>query len=242
MRTVKEVSELTGVSIRTLQYYDKIGLLSPAKRTQAGYRLYDDTALERLQQILLFRELEFTLDEIKDIISSPFFDRQKALGRQIELLTLKKERLESIIELAESIKYKGESIMGFNAFDTKKIEEYSKRAKAEWGSTKEYSEYEEKAAGRTDDENAKIADGLMSIFREFGAIRGGDEGSEQARELVGKLQSYITDHYYKCGNDMLAGLGKMYTANEEFRANIDSEGGEGTAEFAAAAIEKYVKG
>lgn len=90
MMTVKEVSNLTGVSIRTLQYYDKIGLLHPAHRTQAGYRLYDDTALERLQQILLFRELEFSLEDIRKILKNPEFDREKALEQQITLLTLKK--------------------------------------------------------------------------------------------------------------------------------------------------------
>ena len=100
MMTVHEVSELTGVSIRTLQYYDQIGLLQPAQRTEAGYRLYDDTALERLQQILLFRELAFSLDEIKAILDAPDFDREKALDQQIELLTLKRERLDAIIALA----------------------------------------------------------------------------------------------------------------------------------------------
>ncbi len=90
MRTVHEVSALTGVSIRTLQYYDKIGLLHPTEYTEAGYRLYDDAALETLQQILLFRELEFPLKDIKEIIGSPDFDRSKALGQQIELLKLKK--------------------------------------------------------------------------------------------------------------------------------------------------------
>ena len=96
MKTVHEVSAQTGVSIRTLQYYDKIGLLSPSMRTEAGYRLYDETALERLQQILLFRELEFSLDEIRTILNAPDFDREKALTQQIELLTMKKERLEQI--------------------------------------------------------------------------------------------------------------------------------------------------
>ena len=84
MMTVHEVSKLTGVSIRTLQYYDKIGLLKPTGYTQSGYRLYDDTALEKLQQILLFRELEFPLKEIKEIISSADFDREKALEEQRE--------------------------------------------------------------------------------------------------------------------------------------------------------------
>lgn len=99
MMTVKEASRLTGISIRTLQYYDKLGLL-PAMRTESGYRLYDDAALERLQQILLFRELEFPLRDIRIILDSPNFDRRKALRQQIELLTLKKQHLEDLIHPA----------------------------------------------------------------------------------------------------------------------------------------------
>ena len=118
MMTVNEVSKLTGVSIRTLQYYDKIGLLHPAKYTEAGYRLYDDAALETLQQILLFRELEFPLKDIKEIISSPDFDRSKALEQQIELLKLKKEHIENLIDLAKGIKLLGVKKMNFDAFDT----------------------------------------------------------------------------------------------------------------------------
>ena len=104
--TVNEVSKLTGVSIRTLQYYDKIGLLRPSDYTEAGYRLYDDAALETLQQILLFRELEFPLKDIKKIISSPDFDRSKALGQQIELLKLKKEHIENLIAQMDDIRRK----------------------------------------------------------------------------------------------------------------------------------------
>ena len=106
MMTVNEVSKLTGVSIRTLQYYDNIGLLKPAEYTESGYRLYDDTALETLQQILLFRELEFPLKEIKTIIMSSDFDKEKALNQQIELLTLKKEHLENLISFARGLKKK----------------------------------------------------------------------------------------------------------------------------------------
>ena len=138
MMTVKEVSNLTGVSIRTLQYYDKIGLLHPAHRTQAGYRLYDDAALERLQQILLFRELEFSLEDIRKILKNPEFDREKALEQQITLLTLKKQHLEKLIALAEKIRTTGGNVMDFNAFDTQKIREYAERAKKEWGETTEY--------------------------------------------------------------------------------------------------------
>ena len=104
MMTVHEVSRLAGVSIRTLQYYDKIGLLHPAGYTDAGYRLYDDTELERLQHILLFRELEFPLKDIRAILDSPDFDRSKALEQQIELLKLKKEHLDNLINFALGIK------------------------------------------------------------------------------------------------------------------------------------------
>ena len=239
MKTVNEVSKLTGVSIRTLQYYDRIGLLKPAQRTQAGYRLYDDAALERLQQILLFRELEFSLDEIKAILDAPDFDRAKALDQQIELLTLKKQRLEAIIGLAREIKNKGEITMDFNVFDTKKIEEYSARAKQEWGGTKEYAEYAEKSSGRTVQEETDKAKGLMGIFAEFGSMRGMAADCDEVREQVKKLQEFITENYYSCSDEMLVSLGQMYTASDEFRENIDNAGGEGTAEFVCRAIKGY---
>ena len=241
MMTVNEVSKLTGVSIRTLQYYDKIGLLHPAKYTEAGYRLYDDAALETLQQILLFRELEFPLKEIKEIISSPDFDRSKALGQQIELLRLKKEHIENLIELAEGIKLLGVRNLKFDAFDTRKLDEYAAQAKASWGQTPAYKEYEEKAKGRTREEDKKIYQGMIDIFAEFGAIRKSDPASGEAQALVKKLQDYITEHMYTCTNEILSGLGKMYAGGGDFTKNIDSFGGEGTAEFASKAIEYYCR-
>ena len=241
MMTVNEVSKLTGVSIRTLQYYDKIGLLHPAKYTEAGYRLYDDAALETLQQILLFRELEFPLKEIKEIIGSPDFDRSKALGQQIELLKLKKEHIENLIELAKGIKLLGVRNLKFDAFDTRKIDEYAAQAKASWGQTPAYKEYEEKAKGRTKEEDKKIYQGMIDIFAEFGAIRKSDPASGEAQALVKKLQDYITEHMYTCTNEILSGLGKMYAGGGDFTKNIDSFGGEGTAEFASKAIEYYCR-
>ncbi len=242
MMTVHEVSKLTGVSIRTLQYYDKIGLLPPAKYTETGYRLYDDAALETLQQILLFRELEFPLKDIKEIISSPDFDRSKALGQQIELLTLKKEHLENLIDLAKGIKLLGVRKLAFDAFDTRKIDEYAAQAKASWGTTPAYKEFEEKSKGRTKEEDRKIYQGMIDIFGEFGQIRNADPASEEAQAMVKKLQGYITEHMYTCTNEILSGLGKMYAGGGEFTKNIDSYGGEGTAEFASRAIEIYCGG
>ena len=239
MMTVHEVSKLTGVSIRTLQYYDRIGLLHPSGHTDAGYRLYDDTALETLQQILLFRELEFPLKDIKRIISRPDFDRSKALEQQIELLQLKKEHIENLIDLARGIKLIGVRNLSFDAFDTRKIDEYAAQAKASWGTTPEYKEYEEKSKGRTKEETDMITKGMIDIFGQFGAIRDTDPASGEAQALVKKLQDYITKHYYTCSNEILSSLGKMYAGGGDFTRNIDSYGGEGTAEFAHRAIEKY---
>lgn len=242
MMTVNEVSKLAGVSARTLQYYDKIGLLQPTKYTRAGYRLYDDAALEKLQQILLFRELEFPLKEIKKIISSPDFDRNKALEQQIDLLTLKKEHLENLISFARGIKLIGVKTMDFSAFDRSKLDAYAEEAKARWGNTDAYQEFEEKRKGRSAKEEEALAGGMMALFEEFGRIRGCcDASSLEAQALVGRLQSYITENFYHCTKEILSGLGKMYASDGEFADNIDKAGGEGTAKFAADAISIYCK-
>lgn len=241
MRTIHEVSKLAGVSIRTLQYYDRIGLLPPSDHTEAGYRLYDDTALERLQQILLFRELEFSLKDIREILGSPDFDREKALEQQIELLTLKKEHIEGLIALAREIKRNGGKTMDFKAFDTEKLKDYAAQAKASWGNTPAYKEFEEKEKARTPEEQRGLVDRMMGLFVEFGAIKDQEPGSEEAQVLVKRLQDFITAHFYTCTDRILAGLGKLYGSGGEFTKNINEAAGEGTAEFAAAAIEVYCR-
>lgn len=240
MMTVHEVSKLTGVSIRALQYYDSIGLLRPAQYTEAGYRLYDDAAMETLQQILLFRELAFPLKEIRRIIQSPGFDRNRALEQQIELLRLRKEHLEHLIDLASAIKLTGgKPTMDFSAFDTKKIDEYTARARASWGTTPEYREFEEKSKGRSREATAALNEQMMCIFAEFGAIKGEAPASERVQELVRALKDFITAHFYTCSNQVLSGLGQMYAGGGEMTANIDRYGGEGTAAFANAAIQVF---
>lgn len=241
MMTVKEVSKRTGVSIRTLQYYDKIGLLRPSGYTEAGYRLYDDTALETLQQILLYRALEFPLKDIKAILSNPNFDRSRALEQQITLLTLKKEHLENLIRLAYGIKTFGVNQLDFTAFDTSKIDEYAAQAKASWGSTPEYREFREKTKNRTEEENQTLAAQMMSIFGEFGTMRGLSPDSEKVQAQVKKLRDFISEHFYHCGNETLYHLGSMYASGGDFTENIDKAGGEGTAEFVFRAIKIYCK-
>ena len=241
MMTVNDVSKLTGVSIRTLQYYDTIGLLKPNGHTEAGYRLYDDTALERLQQILLFKELEFSLKEIKSMINAPDFDRDKAMEQQIELLTMKKEHLENLIDFARKIKTTGVKNMDFAVFDTKKIDEYAKRAREQWGQTPEYREYEEKTKDWTNQDQQDVMKNFMLIFAEFGKMRTEDPASEKVQCEVKKLQNFISEHFYQCSNEVLSGLGQMYASGGEFTQNIDKMGGEGTARFTADAIEVYCK-
>ena len=270
--TVKQVSELSGVSIRTLQYYDNIGLLTPSERTEAGYRLYEEEQLATLQEILLFRELEFPLKEIKAILESPAHDREKALRQQVELLTLKKERLEGLIRLADDLRTaqgkntttknnvpeknstrERKTTMDFTAFDKTKLEEYAKRAREEYSGTDAYKEYEVKSAGRTAETEAVLGEGLMAIFARFGKLltdgssgasesgTPADPASPAAQALVRELQDYITEHFYTCTPEILAGLGKMYAADGEFRENIDRCGGDGTAVFVSKAIDHFTQ-
>lgn len=241
MMTVNDVSKWTGVSIRTLQYYDTIGLLPPTEYTKAGYRLYDDTALDRLQQILLFKELEFPLKEIKQIIDSPNFDRNVALEQQIELLTMKKEHLESLITFARKIKMTGVKKMDFNIFDTSKIDAYAKAAQEQWGQSTEYKEYEEKAGKQSPEVQKQALQNLMLIFVEFGKMVNKKPTDSEVQHKVRELQNFITDHFYKCSNEILNSLGIMYASGGEFTENIDNVAGNGTAAFVAKAIEWYCK-
>ena len=239
MMTVHEVSKLAGVSIRTLQYYDKIGLLHPTGYTDAGYRLYDDIDLERLQHILLFRELEFPLKDIKTIINSPDFDRGKALEQQIELLKLKKEHIENLMNFALGIKLLGVKHMDFKAFDRSKLDGYSRQAKELYGNTPEYKELAEKQKNRTDKENKLLADRFMLLFKEAGEIRSKDPASSEAQDIVKRIQDFITENLYTCSNKILRGLGKMYSGGGDITKNIDAYGGEGTGEFVDKAIQIY---
>ena len=232
MKTVKEISRLTGVSVRTLHYYDEIDLLKPTQITDAGYRLYDDTALERLHSILLFRELQFPLKEIKAILDSPDFDAKTALNQQIELLELQKKRLDKIISSAREILNKGVNNMSFSSFDKTELEEYSAEAKEKWGHTDAYKEYEQK---HTD--SADKTDEFMQIFAEIGKVKHLSPDCEEAQRLIKKLQNFITENYYTCTDKILKGLGEMYVSDERFKNNIDKAGGIGTAEFTAKAIK-----
>ena len=239
MRTVNEVSKITGVSVRTLHHYDAIGLLKPTKVTAAGYRMYDDTAIGRLQSILLFRELQFPLKEIKSILDSPDFNPTEALTQQIELLELQYKRIGELISFAREIKDKGVTTMSFEVFDKSEIEQYKAEAKAKWGDTQAYKEYEQKAATQSDLKSDEIANRLMTMFAEIGTLRQLSPSAREAQEKIAALQKFITDNYYVCTDEILNGLGQMYVDDERFKKNIDKAGGDGTAEFVRQAISVY---
>ena len=241
MKTVKEVSRITGVSVRTLHHNDALGLLKPTQVTAAGYRLYDDVALGRLQTILLFRELQFPLKEIKEMLEAPDFDPMAALEDQIQLLQLRREHLDRLIDHARQIQKTGVMTMDFKAYDTKKLDAYAAEAKQRWGHTDAWKESQEKTRGKSRDQLASEADGLMDLFRRLGQFRTGDPAAPEVQSLVGELQRCISEHYYSCTKQILFGLGQMYAAPGEMNENIDRAGGEGTGDFAHRAIEIYCK-
>ncbi|MCU6761143.1 Multidrug transporter activation protein [uncultured Roseburia sp.] len=239
MRTVKEVSKLTGVSVRTLHYYDAIGLLKPTRVTEAGYRMYDDAALSRLQNILLFRELQFPLKEIKVILDSPDFNQEEAIVQQIKLLELQYKHIGELISFARAIQTKGVRTMNFEVFDTNEIEQYKTEVKVKWGHSEAYQEYKQRNASQSKCNYDRVADEMMSLFAGFGAIKQFLPADQTVQEKVGALQSYINKNFYTCNKEILKGLGEMYACDERFKKNIDRFGGEGTAEFVRQAILVY---
>ena len=242
MRTVNQVSKLTGISIRALHHYDAIGLLAPTTVTEAGYRLYDDAALKRLETIMLFRELEMPLAQIKALLDAPSFNEKAALMDQRELLKLKAQRLNRLIEHIDK-QLRGDETMDFSAFDSKEMERYAEEARKRWGETDAYREFDQKHGARNSAESSDAAEGLMRIFDSFGELlrQGESESGEKAISAACALKNYISANFYNCTNEILAGLGEMYVQDERFKANIDERCGEGTAQFARSAIRAYLK-
>ena len=234
---IKEFAEQIGVSVRTLHYYDEIGLLKPSEvDAQNGYRFYDERSLERMQEILFYRELDFSLKTIAQILSSPDYDKQQALTRQRKLLLAKKERLERLIDALDSLE-KGEGFMKPNNEYEDLKNKYAEEVRQRWGSTDAYKESQQR---NTDFSQA--ASLLDAVFEEFAELdRSGISPDDEAAKIqVEKLQRCITDNFYTCTNEILAGLGQMYVADVRFKNYIDKHG-EGTAEFVSQCIKSYCK-
>ncbi len=238
---IKNFAKLMGVTVRALHYYDEIGLLKPSSvDEQNGYRFYDERCLERMQEILFYRELDFPLKEIRTILSSPEYDKNTVLKGQKRLLMLKKERLERLISALDDA-MKGEKIT-MNAFDNTEFEiqreKYAAEAKEKWGETSAYKEFAEK--NPTKEQQNEAFSGMERLMSEFAECKnvGASPDSKRAQALVKKWQDFITENFYTCTKEILSGLGEMYAADERFAANIDKHG-VGTAEFMRDAIRAY---
>ncbi|MFU8724184.1 MerR family transcriptional regulator [Streptococcus suis] len=238
MKTVKEMSQLSGISVRTLHYYDEINLLTPSFIAENGYRYYDNEAFEKLQEILLFRELEFPLKEIKKIVGNAAYDRESALKDQIRLLELKKKHLEKVIKHAKSLQQKGENYMNFEVFDKSDLLAFQEEAKERWGNTAAFQEF---SAKTNQGGFAHISAEMSGIMMEFGKMKSLSADDSKVHKQVEVLKAYISENFYNCTNEILASLGQMYIADNRFTQFIDQVGGEGTASFVSQAIAVYCK-
>lgn len=225
MRTVKEVSKIAGVSIRTLRYYDEIGLLKPTEVTDAGYRLYDGKALERLQEIMFFKELEIPLEDIKNIMDNPDYDREQALLAQKTLLEQKRNRLNGIIELISDV-MKGVNTMSFEAFsdaEVQKILDHTLECM-----TKEYLEEQIQQYGSLEKYRESLALGfaneqaMADVFKWYGS-------KEKAMEAI--MQSTGNAEELKPTQDENTEIYKLFMKAKELGdVNIERE-----------AVERLVK-
>jgi DNA-binding transcriptional MerR regulator len=220
---------MTGVSIRALHHYDQIGLLRPAETAESGYRLYSEDDLARLQEILFFKELDFSLAEIRAIMASPAYKRDEALAAQKDLLGLKIKRLRRLIgTIDKTIEHdergmKMEDNEMFNGLDDVTMGEYKREAKEKWGETDAYKESARKTAAYTKADweriGAESSDIYVKIADLMDAGRTADDADVQAQ--VQRWRDHITGNFYRCGPEMVRGLGEMYVADARFTKNID---------------------
>ena len=237
MKTVKEVSQLAGVSIRTLHHYDKVGLLKPTALSQSGYRLYDDQALLRLQTILLFRELDMPLKYISDLLDADEVAKQHILAEQLQILQLKRRHLDKIIGLTQAL-IKGDDKMDFTTFNQDELKTLQEEAKSRWGHTEAYQAFQARNAVA---DVAKLNSGMMTIFAQFKPLMTLPVDDSLVQRQVKHLQSYISQHFYPCNNQILEGLGQMYSSDNRFKETIDQHAGQGVSQFVSQAIAHFVK-
>ena len=217
MYKINEVSKLTGVSIRMLHYYDKIGLLSPSKRTDSNYRMYNDNDISRLYQILLFKELEFPLQDIERI-------------------------LESIDDTIENLGGKTMSKNNFKAFDYEGVKKHQEKYKEEtekrYGKSNAYKESQEKTSKYSKNDWNDIIKEANLIYIELAKLMDRDPSDEKVQELIEKWRNHITTNFYNCTIEIFRGLALMYIGDERFTKNIDKYG-DGLAQFMSDAMNIY---
>jgi len=239
--TVGQIADLAGVTIRTLHHYDKIGLIQPSHRTQSGYRMYDGAAINRLQEVMFFRELDFSLEDIRAILDQPTYERTDALHRQRDLLEAKAGLILNLIDAVErsiAAEQEGapmtneEKLEVFGDFDPS---EHEAEVEQRWGATVEYAQSikRTKDYGKADWEiiNAENAE----IYAQFVGLMPAGAKTPEARDVVERHRQHISRWYYDCSPQIHAGLGQMYIADERFTENIDKTA-EGLAAFMAEAF------
>lgn len=230
---VKEVADITGVSVRTLHYYDEIGLLSPAQVTEAGYRQYSDDDLKMLQQILFFRELDFPLKQIKEIIDSPNFNQAEALELHRSMLLEKRRRLDVMLEtLEKTIKHmKGEIQMTnkekFQGFDFSH-NPYEQEARDRWGD-KAVDEANAKIRNMTKEQQSALSEKMNAIYTRLAELRSSTPDSEEAQAGIKEWYDFLNS-MGEYTPEAFKGLGQMYVDDVRFTKNIDKFG-EGLAVF-----------
>lgn len=243
-RSISELAKLAGVSVRTLHYYDEIGLLVPSEIiSETGYRYYNEESLETLQQILFFKELDFPLKEIGQIMGASDYNKEEALKRQREMLILKRKRLDKLIGLLNA-NLKGDTTMSLNEFDTTQIDEarekYAQEVKEKWGHTSAYKQSQKKTSDYSKEDWEKIDSQMDDLLKQFAKCLGDNPANENVQSLVGQWQEYITNTYYDCTKEVLACLGQMYVTDQRFTKNMDKYSN-GTAKLISDAIAIYCK-
>lgn len=228
MKTVGEVAELAGVTVRTLHHYDELGLLSPSGRSEAGYRLYSYDDLARLREILIWRTLGFPLTEIGSLLDDPGHDRLGALERQRELIEREIDRLGALaatVDAAIAAHVNGTRLEETTMFEGFDPSEYEEEARERWGDTDAYKESARRAASYGEAEWDEIRREASAITREMVALmRGGEPADGQAaRALAERHREHISRWFYPCSPQMHRGLGEMYVADERFARVYERE-------------------
>ncbi|MCX5377595.1 MerR family transcriptional regulator [Streptomyces sp. NBC_00091] len=224
--SVGQVAGFAGVTVRTLHHYDEIGLLSPSGRSGAGHRRYDDADLDRLQQILFYRELGFPLDEVAVLLDDPTSDPREHLRRQHALLSeriARLQRMAAAVEHAMEAKKMGINLTPeerFEVFGDKDPEQYAEEAEQRWGGTEAYAESQRRAATYTKDDWKRIMGEVDAWGVRYAALVGAGEPAEgeAAMDMAEEHRLHITKWYYDCPYEMHICLGDMYVADERFTA------------------------
>ena len=242
--TVGELARLAGVTVRTLHHYDRIGLVTPSDRTAAGYRSYDVRDLDRLQQVLVYRELGFPLEEVATLLDDPGADPAAHLRRQLALL---RERLEHTRAMVAAVEKEMEArAMGisltpeerFELFGGGFSEEYEREAEERWGDTDAWAQSRRRTSAYTKEDWIRIKAEGEDVERRFAeALRSGvPADSEQAMDLAEEHRQQISRNFYDCPPGMHAGLGRMYVEDERFAAQYERRAA-GLAEYVSTAVQ-----